>query len=139
MRRWMIGVVAAGTFAACGDDDKKPADTADTIEAQGEVETTEPDTTDTAEPDTAGPATPDGPGDTGDTTVVYPKPDNTPDNRRPHEGRTLARRTTAGRQPLGHSVGFCLRLFRCCMSGTPMGVGCRRPSATERSRLSPAA
>ncbi len=80
MRRWMVGVVAAGTLAACGDDDKKPADTADTIEAQGEVEveTTEPDAT---EPDTtaADTASPDVPGETADTAIVYTLPDHFPD------------------------------------------------------------
>jgi len=79
MRRWMIGVVAAGTLAACGDDDKKVTDTADSVEVQAEVETIEPDATDTAEPETADTASPDTTPDTGETAIVYEKPDHFPD------------------------------------------------------------
>lgn len=88
MRRSFIGLLITGLgLFGCGDDDSKPADTADAGDTQPEV-----DAADSAEPDSAEPdATPDVAGDTdepdaGDTaspdvgdTASYDKPDHFPD------------------------------------------------------------
>ena len=71
MRRWMVGIVAAGTVAACGDDKEKPTDT----DAAVEAETNDPDG------EIAEEATPEETTETTETTetVEYEKPDHFPD------------------------------------------------------------